>query len=66
MEYIFETEHLKIRKFEIEDAKCLYENHLEEEVKMWIPNESYVDMEETKGAIKFYVDCVNGNIYRMY
>ncbi|SOY32867.1 hypothetical protein AMURIS_05635 [Acetatifactor muris] len=24
MEYIFETEHLKIRKFEIEDAKCLY------------------------------------------
>ena len=60
MEYIFETEHLKIRKFEIEDAKCLYENHLEEEVKMWIPNESYVDMEETKGAIKFYVDCVNG------
>lgn len=34
MEYIFETEHLKIRKFEIEDAKCLYENHLEE-VKRW-------------------------------
>lgn len=60
MEYIFETEHLKIRKFEIEDAKCLYENHLEEEVKRWIPNESYVDMEETQGAIKFYVDCVNG------
>ena len=60
MEYIFETEHLKIRKFEIEDAKCLYENHLEEEVKRWIPNESYVDMEETKEAIKFYVDCVNG------
>lgn len=59
MEYIFETEHLKIRKFEIEDAKCLYANHLEEEVKRWIPNESYVDMEETKGAIKFYVDCVN-------
>ena len=52
MEYIFETEHLKIRKFEIEDAKCLYENHLEEEVKRWIPNESYVDMEETKEAIK--------------
>ncbi len=33
MEYIFETEHLRIRKFEIEDAKGLYENHLEEEVK---------------------------------
>ena len=33
MEYIFETEQLRIRKFEIEDGKCLYENHLEEEVK---------------------------------
>ena len=60
MEYMFETERLGIRKFEIEDAKCLYENHLEEEVKRWIPNESYEDMEEAKGAIRFYVDCVNG------
>ena len=60
MEYIFETKHLRIRKFEMEDAKSLYENHLEEEVKRWIPNESYADMEETIGAIKFYVDCVNG------
>lgn len=59
MEYLFETEHLRIRKFEIEDAGCLYENHLEEEVKRWIPNESYVDMEETQGAIRFYADCVN-------
>lgn len=33
--------------------------HLEEEVKKWIPNESYVDMEETKEAINFYLDCVN-------
>ena len=60
MEYMFETERLGIRKFEIEDAKCLYENHLEEEVKRWIPNESYEDMEEAKGAIRFYMDCVNG------
>lgn len=59
MEYIFETEHLKIRKFKIEDARCLYKNHLEEEVKKWIPNESYVDIEEAKGAIKFYIDCLN-------
>ena len=29
MEYIFETEHLKIRKFVMEDAGDLYENHLE-------------------------------------
>ena len=59
MEYIFETEHLKFRKFEIEDAQCLYEIHLEEEVKKWIPNESYADIEETQSAINFYVDCVN-------
>lgn len=59
MEYIFETEHLRVRKFEIKDAKCLYENHLEKEVKRWISNESYADIEETQEAIKFYVDCVN-------
>ena len=59
MEHIFETEHLRIRKFVMEDAKSLYENHLEEEVKRWIPNESYADIEETQGAINFYVDCVN-------
>ena len=59
MEYMFETEHLKVRKFKIEDAQCLYENHLEEEVKKWIPNESYADIEETQDAINFYVDCVN-------
>lgn len=60
MDYIFETEHLKVRKFRMEDAPCLYKNHLEEEVKKWIPNESYADMEETQDAINFYVDCVNG------
>lgn len=59
MEYIFETEHLKIRKFELDDAQYLYKNHLEEEVKKWIPNESYTDIEETKDAINFYIDCVN-------
>lgn len=61
MKYIFETEHLKIRKFEIDDAQCLYKNHLEEEVKKWIPNESYANIEETQGAINFYVECVNNN-----
>ena len=59
MEYIFETDNLGIRKFEYDDAQCLYENHMEEEVKKWIPNESYADIEETQEAIKFYVDCVN-------
>lgn len=46
MSCIFETEHLIIRKFTKEDVRCLFENHLEEEVKKWIPNESYADMEE--------------------
>lgn len=59
MGYLFETKHLRVRKFESEDAHCLYENHLEEEVKKWIPNESYADIEETKGAISFYYNCVN-------
>lgn len=59
MECVFETEHLRIRKFVDEDAPALYSNHLEDEVKEWIPNESYADLEETKGAINFYTDCVN-------
>lgn len=58
-EYMFETKHLRIRKFESKDAQYLYENHLEEEVKKWIPNESYSDIEEAQDAINFYVDCVN-------
>ena len=65
MEYIFETERLKIRKFDISDVQCLYENHLEEEVKKWIPNESYADVEEARDAVNFYVDCVN-NICHMF
>lgn len=59
MEYIFETQHLGVRKFVEEDTQGLYEIHLESEVKQWIPNESYADLEETKGAIDFFVDCVN-------
>lgn len=59
MELIFETNHLVVRKFEMSDIQQLYENHLEEEVKKWIPNESYADMEETRRAIAFYIDCVN-------
>lgn len=54
MEYIFETEHLRVRKFRTEDAQALYENHLEEDVKKWIPNESYAHMEEAQRAICFY------------
>ena len=59
MDYIFETEHLKIRKFTTEDTQSLFRNHLEDDVKKWIPNECYADIEETQSAINFYVDCVN-------
>ena len=63
MRNMFETVHLKIRKFNIDDAPYLYENHLEDDVKMWIPNESYADIKETKNAIDFYTTCVNnGNL----
>jgi len=56
---MFETERLRIRRFEPSDAKRLYENHLEEESRKWIPNESYADLEEAQRAIRFYADCVN-------
>lgn len=61
MEYIFETEHLRVRKFRMDDAPQLYRNHLEPEVKRWIPNESYADLEEAEGAIRFYAECVDEN-----
>ncbi|MDE7030373.1 MAG: GNAT family N-acetyltransferase [Lachnospiraceae bacterium] len=60
MEYLFETEHLKIRRFELEDVERLYEIHLDEEVKQWFPNECYADVQETREAVEFYRDCVNG------
>lgn len=59
MEYLFETEQLSFRRFEISDAHKLYENHLEAEMKQWISNESYEDIYETEGTINFYMDCVN-------
>lgn len=59
MKYLFQTEHLRVRRFEAEDAKRLYENHLEEEMKQWIPNESYESLEEATGAIAFYQSCVD-------
>ena len=59
MKYLFQTEHLRIRRFEAEDARQLYKNHLEEEMKQWIPNESYESLEEAAGAIAFYQSCVD-------
>jgi len=60
---MIETERLIIRKFSDEDARQLYENHLDEAVRKWFPNECYADLEEARGAIRFYADCVdNGHL----
>ena len=59
MDYMFETKHLIIRKFKLEDTLYLYNHHLEEEVKQWIPNESYADIKEAQEAIEFFIECVN-------
>ncbi len=57
MEYIFETEHLRARRFEDKDAERLYEYHLDEAVKTWIPNESYEDPEEALETVRFFAGC---------
>ena len=61
MKVFFETEHLLVRELEPEDVDRLYENHAKEKVKKWFPNESYADLEEAKGAIRFFRDCVEGD-----
>ena len=63
MDIMFETEHLIVRKFMKEDARQLYENHLDDEVRKWFPNECYADLEEAQEAIRFFADCVeNGQL----
>ena len=63
MEVLFETERLTVRKFRDEDAQQLYENHMDDAVRKWFPNECYADVEEALDAIRFYVDCVdNGHL----
>ncbi len=54
MEYIFETERLRIRTFRTDDAARLYEIHADEAVKTWIPNETYKDAEEAREAAGFF------------
>ncbi len=61
MDVFFETERVLARKLELEDAKRLYENHAEANVKKWFPNESYADINEAKDAIQFFNDCVEKN-----
>jgi len=59
MACVFETKRLRIRKFEMEDAKRLYENHLDAEIQKWFPNERYEDIGEAREAIAFFADCVS-------
>ncbi|MCR5179071.1 MAG: GNAT family N-acetyltransferase [Lachnospiraceae bacterium] len=61
MNAYFETERVLARKLEPEDAARLYENHAEEKVKKWFPNESYADVDEAREAVSFFSDCVEGN-----
>lgn len=60
MENLFETARLSVRKFRDEDARKLYENHMDDEVRRWFPNECYADEAEALDAIRFYADCVDG------
>ena len=59
MKAFFETARLRARKFEAEDAQRLYENHLDENVRRWFPNECYADPAEARDAALFYRDCVD-------
>ncbi len=59
MAKMFETERLVVRCFREEDAPELYENHRDDEVRKWFPNECYADPEEALDAIRFYAGCVN-------
>jgi hypothetical protein len=45
MKYLFESKNLCFRRFEITDEPVLFEHHLEPELKEWIPNEVYEDLE---------------------
>ena len=56
MGYVFETEHLRVRPFTLEDGPRLYEIHLDEAVKQWFPNESYESPEEAREAAAFFAD----------
>lgn len=58
MNPLFETDRLSVRPFIPDEAAALYQNHLEDEVKKWIPNESYEDEEEALDAIGFFAACV--------
>ena len=59
MDIMIETENLILRSFRDEDARKLYENHLDDEVRKWFPNECYADPEEAQEAIRFFAGCTD-------
>ena len=61
-EIMFETERLILRRLREEDARELYENHLDDEVRKWFPNECYADAEEARDAIRYFTGCVDHGI----
>ena len=60
MDILCETERLIIRRFREADAEALYENHRDDQVRTWFPNECYADQAEALDAIRFYASCVDG------
>ena len=58
MENLMETRRLYIRKLSEGDARELYENHMDDEVRKWFPNECYADEEEALDAARFFAECV--------
>ena len=59
MRYLCATKRLRLRRFEPTDAETLFRHHREENLKKWIPNESYTDVAEAGEAIQFYSRCVD-------
>lgn len=59
MDHLIETRRLYIRKLTEGDARKLYENHLDDEVRKWFPNECYADEEEALDAARFFAECVD-------
>ena len=60
MECRMETERLIIRRLRDGDARSMYENHSDDEVERWFPNERYADPNEAREAIRFFGECVDG------
>jgi len=59
MDQFLETERLIVRRLRDDDAQAMYENHLDDEVRKWFPNECYADPDEALDAARFFAGCVD-------